>query len=354
MCVVIGVICRRRRVKRGKIRIPTKETGRHGGDAHNDVRLPPRLTSDNYWEIDLDDYSEDTRMPSFGINDSRDASNQNHSRNPTPARLNVNGKPANEQEPIPLTSFGKGEAGGTNTSEENRTGNDDYFILEPQPEDAKDREDLIPVDRQGRHLHLEESGNLSRPMASQQAEDTSRLSNPYYSEIKDIDGSISFPLNTVTNREVKEPGQFSQEAGRPVSSGNYEVVDFDTEAGSEQNSKAKLSQWSPSAKASRSEEASHDQLVMVDNEAYESADKFVRDRTSEAADNDNGGEEDELMMVDNVIYESSGPRQATDQRQPGPDDRRVENHQDRTTDSANGDDDDFMVDNIIYESSGPR
>ncbi|XP_070190448.1 uncharacterized protein [Littorina saxatilis] len=275
-------------------------------------------------------------------------------------------KSAEEQDPIPVKLILKiGEDPKPN--EETNVN----LSLEAQPDDDKDGEDLFPVYIHGHTLHLGEnsSGNdgVSGPVTASHDDDSGRQSNHHYSDIKDIDELLQvFPGQIPEQSKRRQPGQKTEGA---TSYGHYEIVDFDTDEDSALGSTLKLkiqehrgslpdpssqkpsSTWQASVQTVCGEEG-QDDMFMVDNVAYVSADKVTKNTTGTDATVHTEDTDEDEVMVDNVIYQSSGPRQATEEH-------RVKSGNFRDNDTVAGsemvtdelEDEFVMIDNLIYEST---
>ena len=253
-----------------------------------------------------------------------------------------------------------------------------YFILEPQPEVVTKRGVLFLTDTQGRDLC--QSGQEGRGSSEELGPsdvhhvDDNAGDKPYYSEIKEVDES--FGMFSWHSYEPQLGQSDHKGTERPVSYGEYENVDLESDEGSNTGPKLKLRSetsqeqllngtanksklTSPSSVVFSSAErlgADDDELIMVDNVAYESADDVLGDIGQTSIQTDDNNEEsadvdDEPIMIDNVAYESSASLQHIDSCQAG---RGLQQAQwSASNNNYDGDDSDevIMIDNVAYQSS---
>ena len=201
----------------------------------------------------------------------------------------------------------------------------EYLTLEPQPENAEKGGALLPAQlTQGRDLHQDGHGREQVDVSLRQAafhvvDQCARDSDPYYSEIKEGDDSLS----------GSDGSCLQQNNNRSNQKGDCEVVDFESDNESSTGLKLKVESLKPTGpplQATSSVPASaslsnDDGMFMVYNAAYESADDVLGDtRHKNVRPHDKGGDgldDDVVMMLDNVAYESSASLQNTDSHPTG-------------------------------------
>ena len=192
-------------------------------------------------------------------------------------------------------------------------------------------------------------------------DDTARDSNPYYSEIKEIDYSLTPAPWKVFDKSKKGASRQSTHQGitECESTGDYEDVEFVEENQLALQPNTNISSVEPSHRgilqnantASPSPPRTPDsgcieddeEMVMIDNVAYESADLVLGNTTGQIGQtqsDDAGDDDDELVMIDNVAYESTDDIVG--------DVRQTNGQQDNDVDAD--DDELVMIDNMAYES----
>ena len=246
-------------------------------------------------------------------------------------------------------SYGDDKGG---EAEQAHARNHQHLTLESQPENAEKGGVLLPAQlTQGRDLHQDGYGREQVDVSLRQAachvvDECARDSDPYYSKIKEGDESLS----------GSDGSCLQQKNNRSNQKGDYEVVDFESDDESSTELKLKAVSLKSTGPGSASL-SNDDEMFMVDNVAYESADDVVGDtRHKNVRTHDKGVDgldDDVMMMVDNVTYESSVSLQNTDSHQTGhgvqPSHRNAANDND---DSGNDVDDELiMVENAAYEST---
>ena len=349
-------LCRRRKKSQlDKADIPAKDAQQpdEGKDAGTTCQ---RSSSQDFFEVDLDDNSDDTRMPRY-TDEEYSLERNGHWTVNVDIGSHSDGKHCAGQEWSPLKPAGKtadkdksvdkaGEA------EQAHARNHQHLTLESQPENAEKGGVLLLAQlTQGRDLHQDGHGREQVDVSLRQAachvvDECARDSDPYYSEIKEGDESLS----------GSDGSCLQQKNNRSNQKGDYEVVDFesDDESSTELKLKAVSLKSTEPGSASLSND---DEMFMVDNVAYKSADDVVGDtRHKNVRTHDKGVDgldDDVMMMVDNVAYESSVSLQNTDSHQTGhgvqPSHRNAANDNDGSGNDV--DDELIMVENAAYEST---
>ena len=343
------------------------ETPNDGGSSK--ISTPRRPDSNDYIDIDLTDEIDDTRMPAYIDGDLTPPRNGHQPREIT-LRAAPHAQPSNQQKIVVLKPVAE------QTDEvnprysgyiENWTTKHEYFILEADPRNKKERGVMFLTDKEGRDLppdgqqsdvkgtttkeHERSSpvtkGGALGHRSDESADGTFQESNPYYSEIRDIDYSLTCTKGKVPDHSGISRSRFSDKrfTGR-VPGGEYEEIGVG--AGKDTAvTPQPATVLSPGQPLSRGmletpnptlPSLSHtplwteeeEEMIMIDNVAYESADNIHSDVTQKNGRIQDDG--DELVMIDNVAYESADSMQEAAVRQ-------------------RSDEECEMIDNVLYESS---